>query len=324
MFASLLQTITYSAFRITIQSAMHPNLRYCAVIPVYNGADTIAHAIESVLAQTNPPDEVVVVDDGSDDDSAIVASRYSSSVHVVRQPNAGPGAARNRGVRDSSAEWVAFLDADDTWLPEKMERQMALLGDSRVGVVHARGTLSPSPAPPIVTFENLWAENCIRLSSTIVRRTAWESVGGFDESPGLISVEDHNLWLRLAVAGWTIVTCPEDLIQYNQATGGLSYRTESFARAEFTNYDKIGELLKLEREVVRSKILKLHVKHGRSLLHRREMSSARRLLGVPLRESPCRETLRLWLATFVPARLLDLRRNFRELSRGTELPSRSS
>lgn len=288
---------------------MNEMIRYCAVIPVYNNADTIDRAIESVLAQTCPPVEFVVVDDGSIDDSAAVASRYSPSVRVIRQANAGPGAARNRGVRESSAEWVAFLDADDTWLPEKMELQMTLMGDPDVGVVHARSPFARSPAPPKVTFEDLWADNCISLSSAVVRRTALDMVGGFDESPALISVEDHNLWLRVAVTDWKIVTYPEDLIRYIQNAGSLSLRGERFAHAMFTNYDTIGKSLKLDPEGVRRRILELHVLHGRGLVYRREMSPARRLLTKPLRECPTLETLCLWLATFVPTRLLDLRRN---------------
>ncbi|SIN94008.1 Glycosyltransferase involved in cell wall bisynthesis [Singulisphaera sp. GP187] len=292
---------------------MFKHHQYCAVIPVYNSADTIDRAIESVLAQTYPPAEVVVVDDGSVDDSAAVAARYPSPVVVVRQANAGPGAARNRGVRESSAEWVAFLDADDTWLPDKHEREMTLMSDPNVGVVHARGPSSYIPAPPNVTFENLWTENCVSLSSAVVRRTAWDAVGGFDESRALISVEDHNLWLRLAAAGWRIITYPEDLFHYTRNEGSLSLRFEQFTRAKITNLEMIGKLLELDPKTVRQRILELHIQQGRVLIHGRNLSLARRFLTVALQESPSLETLSLWLSTFVPTRLLDLRQNLQHV-----------
>ncbi len=96
------------------------------VIPVFNGAKYLGEAIESVLAQTYRPIDVVVVDDGSSDGSAAVARRFAA-VRCCVQLHAGPGAARNRGVGLARGRFLAFLDADDVWTPEKLERQMAAL-----------------------------------------------------------------------------------------------------------------------------------------------------------------------------------------------------
>ncbi|MEX0585106.1 MAG: glycosyltransferase family 2 protein, partial [Pirellulales bacterium] len=107
------------------------------VIPAYNAEECVARAIESVLAQTRPVQEVIVVDDGSRDRTAAVAARFGASIRILRQPNGGPAAARNHGVRESRSAWIAFLDADDAWLEQKIERQAAQLDDERIGVAHS-------------------------------------------------------------------------------------------------------------------------------------------------------------------------------------------
>ena len=103
------------------------------IIPSYNSARFLATAIDSVLAQTTPVAEVFVVDDGSTDDtSALVESyvaRYPKLIRYIPQANGGPGAARNTGLQAASSDWVAFLDADDWWKPEKLARQLAVLAE---------------------------------------------------------------------------------------------------------------------------------------------------------------------------------------------------
>src|SRR5690606_27199889 len=90
------------------------------IIPAYNAEATIVEAVESVLAQTYRPLEVLIIDDGSSDATAALIENKYESVRVIRQSNAGPSAARNHGIREAKGAWVAFLDADDRWLPEKL------------------------------------------------------------------------------------------------------------------------------------------------------------------------------------------------------------
>ncbi len=99
------------------------------IIPVYNGERYLAPAIDSVLAQTWLPAEIIVVDDGSTDNSAVIAQSYAPRVCYLSQINLGPAAARNRGVRQATGDLLAFLDADDLWLPDKLHSQLAVLAD---------------------------------------------------------------------------------------------------------------------------------------------------------------------------------------------------
>ncbi|HEX5323824.1 MAG TPA: glycosyltransferase family A protein [Capsulimonadaceae bacterium] len=287
------------------------------VIPAYNAAPYVSRAIESALAQTCPPLEVIVVDDGSSDNTAEVVAAYEPRVRLLRQQNGGPASARNHGVRESKGDWIALLDADDSWLPKKLERQVLLTDDPRVGLVHCFREGRMSSVPDFVTFDRLWTYNCINNSSVVVRRAAFNEVGGFDEDRSLISLEDYNLWLRIAHAGWKIATCQEHLWRYTPAPGNLSSQSERFALAELVNLDKIAHLLSIDPEKVEKKRMAINEWYGRELLHSRHMAAARRLLAVPLRRKPSATRLILWLATFMPPALLDMRRRLSAGARQT-------
>jgi glycosyltransferase involved in cell wall biosynthesis len=102
-------------------------MRISVIIPTYNAAAYIERAIQSVLAQSRPADEIIVVDDGSSDNTADILKKYQNQIISIRQPNAGVSAARNTGIRAATGDWIAFLDADDEWLPEKLRLQSDLL-----------------------------------------------------------------------------------------------------------------------------------------------------------------------------------------------------
>jgi glycosyltransferase involved in cell wall biosynthesis len=157
------------------------------VIGMYNAAPYLGEAIESVFAQSYRPLELIVVDDGSTDGSGDVARAYGDALRYVFQENAGNGAARNHAVRLASGELFAFLDADDRFRPDKLERQWAVLeAQPGIDVVfgHVREFVSPElteserlsirpPAPPVPwTAPNLM----------LIRKEAFHSVGPFDET----------------------------------------------------------------------------------------------------------------------------------------------
>ncbi|MHC4386164.1 MAG: glycosyltransferase family 2 protein, partial [Planctomycetota bacterium] len=102
-------------------------MKISVVIPAYNIEDYIERAIDSVLAQTRQPEEIIVVDDGSTDATAQKIKAYGDQVRYIHQANKGLSGARNTGIRQAQNEWVAFLDGDDEWLPEKLQLQSELL-----------------------------------------------------------------------------------------------------------------------------------------------------------------------------------------------------
>ncbi|WP_141453394.1 glycosyltransferase family A protein [Pseudoxanthomonas sp. z9] len=284
---------------------------YAVVIPAYNAAATIAVALDSVFAQTVPPCQVIVVDDGSADGERLaeVLAGYGGKVRLLRQANAGPAAARNAGARACEGEWIAFLDADDSWLPHKLERQLELGRDPRAGLLHGRAR---APAlPREMGFDALWECNRICTSMTVVRRQAFEALGGFDESPELVGAEDYHLWLRIAHAGWRVLACGELIGRYTPAAGSITSRIERCARAELHNAVTLGRTLGVPQARVDAKVRAIRTDFGQHLLHARNIRSARRMLSQALASRVSLRGLGLWSATFVPTPLLDLRRRLR-------------
>ena len=174
------------------------------IIPAYNAEHFLPRSLGSVFAQTFPPHEVIVVDDGSTDLTAQVAEQLGAK--VIRRPNGGLGAARNTGIQHASGEWIALLDADDSWSPEKLERQVAVIQPDIVLVYTGsrhfddRGTRTVQRAiDPLTAKEMLRYCNPILPSSVLLRRQVVLSAGGFIE--GAPSCEDWGMWVRLVPLG---------------------------------------------------------------------------------------------------------------------------
>ncbi len=287
------------------------NASVSVIIPAFNAASTLTAAIESAMAQTHRAGEIVVVDDGSTDGTADAVSRFGPAVRYVRKPNGGPASARNLGARLATGEWLAMLDADDSWLPRKLERQLALDTSPSIGIIHS--LIDPSigrPLPNVVTFRDLWAGNCIVNSTVLLRRVAFEHLGGFDEDPALISVEDYNLWLRVAAAGWTIVTCREKLCHYSLQAQSLSRQTRRFMTANIANIHKVGGSLYLPRSMVRAKLAEAYAAFGIAFVSQRDLDSARQAFGRALAIRPTVRQSLWYAATFIPRPLLDFRRRY--------------
>jgi glycosyltransferase involved in cell wall biosynthesis len=202
-----------------------------AVIPAYNAERYIAEAVDSVLGQTYPALECIAVDDGSTDGTTAVVRRFGSGVRLIEQPNAGPGAARNRGAAAASGEFLAFLDADDAWSPRRVERQMtALEQESDYGAVvcgtqvvdsHGRplGVLEQSPD---VTVRDMltWRATLVSTGSNLlVERACFEAVGGFDEH--IYGSEDWLMTFQLVAAG-TLSAISDPLVHYRVHQANLS------------------------------------------------------------------------------------------------------
>ncbi|MGC4044602.1 MAG: glycosyltransferase family A protein [Armatimonas sp.] len=281
-------------------------MKISVVIPAYNAEKTISATLSSILGQTHAPDEIIVVDDGSKDNTCAVVSQNFPQVKLLRRENGGPAAARNQGIRDATGDWIALLDADDTWLPNRLEKQVPLTADPEVAIVHCY-VKPDSQAPEVIDFAALWKKNCIANSTVLIRRAALEQVGWLNEARELISVEDYNLWLRITHAGWKVATCREVLVNYTPTPGSLSMQTERFARAEFANLDAIQKALNLSDDVVATKRAAIAEQYGRDLLYDRNIKAAREMLGRALKTHPTPKRYIFWGATFLPVWLLDLR-----------------
>jgi glycosyltransferase involved in cell wall biosynthesis len=276
------------------------------IIPAYNAAATIAAAIESVLAQTRAPDEIIVVDDGSKDDTAAVVERFGPGVRLIRQANAGCGQARNTGARESRGTWLAFLDADDLWLPTKLERQIPETANPKVAVVVCRVRNNVGwVLGRRLAFDDLWVRNDAIVSSSLVRRSAFEKAGGFWKER---ACEDYHLWLRLTADGWEIANVSEDLVLYAPTAQSLSRQIESFAAAELACIRDVATLTRMPTARMNARLAQSYQKHARGAVNLRSLSTARRFALASLRHRVSLSDLWALALAFTPRPVLDLRR----------------
>ncbi len=211
------------------------------IVAAYQARDTIGRALRSIARQTLKPAEVVVVDDGSTDGTFEAAEAMRPEMadirlHVVRtERNRGAGAARNRAIAESSQPWLAFLDADDEWLPEKLQRSLARIEDTDAVLVahdyltsdgetayhhHCERRFREHGDP----FVGLYRKGYIPSCSVVARREAVLAAGGFD--PGLRNAQDFDLWLAmLREPGTPFQVFGEPLLRYHQGPGGIMSHT---------------------------------------------------------------------------------------------------
>ncbi len=294
------------------------------IIPAYNAAAHIARAVDSVLAQSHPALEILIVDDGSKDRTAEVVEAMPPPVRLIRKPNGGPASARNLGALQAKGDWLALLDADDWWLPEKLREQLALATEPNIGMIHCLPDHRNDQVPDRLTFEHLWDRNWIINSSVLIRRSVFQALGGFNEAKELISVEDYNFWVRVAASDSIIRTCPRVLVHYTRGIG-ISSNSERFMKASLFNVEDLGQKLNLSREMVRHKQTRVLFEFGGKALFERDLPVARRLFWRAFSQEPnMRHAARL-LASAAPQQVLDIRRNtIRLLERSRSAPSPES
>ena len=189
--------------------------RVAVLIPVFNGESSVARAIESVLCQQFEGEvEIIVVNDGSTDNTATVLGQYEGRIRILNQPNRGPAQARNAAVADSTSDYLAFLDADDAFMPDKLARTVTALASEEVAVMlfHnavalnrngrevAPSCVSPEQAHPPSMREMLMRLWPIITSTVVMRRQCFEACGGFSEE-FKFGYEDPDLWIRARERG---------------------------------------------------------------------------------------------------------------------------
>ena len=185
---------------------MHDSIS--VIIPTHNRKESLSRALDSVVFQTHPADEIIVVDDGSDDGTRQFITRQYKQVIYLHHDNRGVSFSRNAGVARAQGKWLAFLDSDDEWLPNKLALQL--------------DALSENPRVPLCHTEEIWIRNGVRVnamdkhkkrggniylnclplcvmspSSVMMSRNLFLQAGGFDKN--LPACEDYDLWLRICV-----------------------------------------------------------------------------------------------------------------------------
>lgn len=201
------------------------------VIPVYNAAEHLKETLESIFSQTFTNLEVVAVDDGSADDSVAILRSYGDRVVLVEQENQGPAAARNQGVKHARGEWIAFLDADDLWVPGKLEAQLASMNGcewSYTDSIFMGGAndqkrdseLNDKPSGDV--FEALICGNFIGTSSLMIKRAVFLEFDGFDQQ--LRSIQDWDLWMRIA-SRYPVAYLGEPMVKYRVHSSSTSRST---------------------------------------------------------------------------------------------------
>jgi glycosyltransferase involved in cell wall biosynthesis len=242
------------------------------IMPAYNAAAYLAEAVSSVQAQTYEDWELVIVDDASSDTTLELASSFGGQVRAFgNERNLGPGGTRNRAISQAGGELIALLDADDLWLPEYLERQVARFDSARgagrpVGIVAcnariatpargARETILEHFREPLepVTLERVLRGNCIFISALIARQ-AGEEAGWFSD---LYGTADHDLWIKILELGYEVALNREVLAVYRQPPGSISNNLAGMAADNQRTYAQAlarGRLTPAQQRIARAQI----------------------------------------------------------------------
>ena len=228
------------------------------IVPAYDVTEFIGEALDSVLAQTFRDYEIIVINDGSPDTEALerALAPYMSRIVYIKQENRGVSAARNTGIKAARGSLLAFLDADDTWLPNYLEVQVARIqADPTIDVLYPNvmlfgGTseageefMKVCPSNGEVTFERLISQECNVSNCSIARRETIIRAGLFDES--LRSVEDFDLWLRVIKHGGRIVYHRDVLARYRRRGGSLTADPICLGRNVVRVMEKVKQTMEL-------------------------------------------------------------------------------
>jgi glycosyltransferase involved in cell wall biosynthesis len=219
------------------------------IIPTYNATKTVLATIASVQAQTHRDLEIIVINDGSTDNllECLAPTVTDARVKIYSYPNGGLPVARNRGIARSTGEYIAFIDADDLWTPDKLELQLqALEAHPKAGLAYSWTYFMEEDGAHYHTDRPIWFQGDVLKdlmlwnflchgSNPLIRRSVIEAVGEFD--PSLPSAEDWDYWLRIA-AQWEFALVPQPQIYYRQSGGAMSAKVEVMEAAQLAVLDR--------------------------------------------------------------------------------------
>ena len=236
-------------------------MKISVIIPTYNRKHTLQRAIDSVLAQTFKPFEIIIVDDGSKDGTKEWLLQNYPSVQYIHQPNNGVSSARNKGIQVSQGSWIALLDSDDEWMPEKLEYQSKFIEVNRdssfchTNEIWIRNGVRVNQMKKHKKYGGDIFKHCLDIcrispSSSIIKKDVFEEVGAFDES--LTVCEDYDLWLRVT-AKFNILFLDEPLIKkYGGHLDQLSRVPEGIEQYRIRSLEKILSMGSLTETQFRS------------------------------------------------------------------------
>ncbi len=238
----------------------------CVVIPMYNGAASIEQTLASLIDQTRLPDHVIVIDDGSTDDGPQRVRDFVAPFRLtlLQQVNEGQSSARNHGLRHAEETFVAMLDADDQWLPQKLELQLALydeltLQGRPVGLIDCYAQVNYSDGRRQLDnirkngrhfFDFIYANVVNGVSTALVKRDVIMQLGGFDAS--LRYSEDRYMWTRIA-EHWEIHTVPQVLLERTVNSGNMTAQPKKYYQNKIkfieVYLDRYGEQLSKQQRI---------------------------------------------------------------------------
>ena len=229
------------------------------IVPSYNSRAFVTAAVDSVLSQSYPNVELIVVDDGSTDDTKQVLENYGDKIRYLFKTNGGVSLARNFGIEQARGEYVAFLDADDSWLPEKLEKQIEAINSSpNAGAAHTSfylgnqnleivGKRKPLRSIRNVLEDLFFVGNVIGTPSSVVaKKSIFEEIGGFD--PELSQCADWDMWIKLALKT-DFAFVDEPLIIYRQHDGNMSKNARLLETDSTLMFEKAFKLYDLPNEI---------------------------------------------------------------------------
>ena len=218
------------------------------IIPTYNRAHLLPRALDSILSQSCLPNEIIVVDDGSTDDTSALMTSVYPEIVFIQQSNTGVSCTRNVGIKRASGDWIAFLDSDDEWFPEKLEVQMnALYKNPELKICHTneiwiRNGTRVNPKKKHKKFGGWIFQKCLPLccispSSVIIHKSIFDEVGLFDDS--LLVCEDYDLWLRITARNPVLYIEKPLLRKYGGHNDQLSRKYWGMDRFRIKSLEKI-------------------------------------------------------------------------------------
>ena len=218
------------------------------IIPTYNRAHLLPRSLDSILSQSCLPNEIIVVDDGSNDDTSALMTSVYPEIVFIQQSNIGVSCARNVGIKRASGDWIAFLDSDDEWFPEKLEVQMnALYKNPELKICHTneiwiRNGTRVNPKKKHEKFGGWIFQKCLPLccispSSVIIHKSIFNEIGLFDDS--LLVCEDYDLWLRITARNPVLYIEKPLLRKYGGHNDQLSRKYWGMDRFRIKSLEKI-------------------------------------------------------------------------------------